>query len=827
MKKKKRITIILLCALCLSLASCDKSTSKNKVEATNDTTVEKLKLTKWEKYSLPENIMLRNIKKVSATGDYYVLGFNENYMSSVYLYKNGTNDNEQISLAFEDEDYYIYNFCPDVDGKFVYFSGIPLSKCNAEGDIKELKIYRATIKKDKITNVTLLQGVNNEKFQILGDVASDGTLLYEAFSQADTSDLSIVQASPDGETYKLEKLTASDSSKVHVVSYAQSGILNGNHCKIMSTTTEEGIIDSMFLGDFSNHSLKKEKDLILPEEIQDKITGYSLSTDGTEIFFICVDKETKKTEVYVTDLETFVNNAANVATYEKCSYDTYDTSNFPMKFRAKKNEEKKQGVYYEIFVRSFCDSDGDGIGDFNGITEKLDYLKNLGVDGIWLMPINSSPSYHGYDVTDYYSLNKDYGTEEDFQHLLTEAHNRNMKVIMDFVINHTSDSHPWFTDAISSEKSKYRNYYRWVKKYDTVDFSASDISDMGTKVWHKSGEDYYYGIFDSSMPDLNYNNKEVRKEIKNAAKHWLKLGVDGFRLDAAIHIYGDYEFKQMKDTTEANLQWWNEFALACEEVNPDVYLVGEAWKEDDTLATYTQPFDTKFNFTFEQDMIEAVKKETSVAISSGKDLAQNLSDILNTYMQESKGNYIDGMFGSNHDQDRIISQVGNIQKAKLIANIYLTLPGNPFIYYGEEIGMLGEGDDKNKREPFKWSKNGTDGDTSWDTAEYNKNTRSLSEQMTQKNSMYRHYKDLIAFRKKHSALSNGEYKPYDAKNKTILAYERNSEKEHILMIHNLSGKDNKITIPENATNKILYGNGTIKNNQLVLKAYESVALEIK
>ena len=141
--------------------------------------------------------------------------------------------------------------------------------------------------------------------------------------------------------------------------------------------------------------------------------------------------------------------------------------------------------------------------------------------------------------------------------------------------------------------------------------------------------------------------------------------------------------------------------------------------------------------------------------------------------------------------------------------------------------MKGKGEDKNKREPFKWSKTGDAGDTTWETSQYNKNISSLAEQITQKNSMYKHYKKLIAFRKKHSALSNGKYKPYDAKNKTILAYERNSSKEHILMIHNLSGKDNKITIPKNATNKILYGNGIIKNKQIVLKAYESIALEIK
>ena len=167
------------------------------------------------------------------------------------------------------------------------------------------------------------------------------------------------------------------------------------------------------------------------------------------------------------------------------SSDAYDKGNFTSELREKSDEKTKQGVYYEIFVRSFADSEGDGIGDFNGITAKLDYLKELGIDGLWLMPINESPSYHGYDITDFMALNSNYGTEEDFKKLLDEAHARDIKVIMDFPINHTSSEHPWFVDIFENEDSEYKNYYRWVSKNDTSDYSETDVSNWGNGVWSK------------------------------------------------------------------------------------------------------------------------------------------------------------------------------------------------------------------------------------------------------------------------------------------------------------------------------------------------------
>lgn len=186
--------------------------------------------------------------------------------------------------------------------------------------------------------------------------------------------------------------------------------------------------------------------------------------------------------------------------------------------------KKKEGlVVYQIFVRSFYDSNGDGIGDLNGVTQKLDYIKSLGVNAIWLNPIYPSPSYHGYDVTDYKAINKDFGTMEDFENLLKKAHENGIKIILDFVPNHTSSQHPWFKEALEG-KSKYKDYYVWANK----ETNLSERSGIGEKAWHtKDSKNYYYATFWSEMPDLNFDNKKVRKEMKDIVKFWIKKGVDG------------------------------------------------------------------------------------------------------------------------------------------------------------------------------------------------------------------------------------------------------------------------------------------------------------
>lgn len=368
--------------------------------------------------------------------------------------------------------------------------------------------------------------------------------------------------------------------------------------------------------------------------------------------------------------------------------------------------------------------------------------------------------------------------------MLEQAHERGIKVIMDFVINHTSQDHPWFQEALSNVNSPYRDYYRFVSKYDTDNYDESDCSPWGSEVWFSSGDYYYYSAF-YGMPDLNYNNPQVRTEIKQAASKWLDMGIDGFRLDAAMHIYGDWEFRLMTDAErlDANIQWWNEFAGFCESINPDVYLVGEAWQNDEILPEYAQPFDTKFNFAFEQNLIESVINET--AVCSETSLADYLRNILDEYAKTDT-NYLDGVFGANHDQNRIMSQMdGDEDKAKLVASVYMTLPGNPFIYYGEELGMYGSGADEDKRTPFLWENDGGM-NTSWESDSQNETTKSLKEQQDDEKSIFNFYREIIKLRKSHTALSEGSYTAVSAGNDSVMAYIRESDDEKLLVLHNFS-----------------------------------------
>ncbi len=531
--------------------------------------------------------------------------------------------------------------------------------------------------------------------------------------------------------------------------------------------------------------------------------------------------EKSNTQIQQEEQETKPYEQGNV------SYDAYDVGDFSTELRNKTDEDEKRGVYYEIFVRSFADSDGDGIGDFNGICEKLDYLKELGIEGIWLMPVNQTESYHGYDITDYMALNEEYGTEEDFQNLIDEVHKRGMKIIMDFPINHTSSSHVWFVEALEDENSEYRNYYRWVHKNDNVDFGENDESAWGSQVWHKNGDSYYYAMFSGNMPDLNYNNPKVREEIKKAAGKWIEMGVDGYRLDAAMHIYGQNEFKQEENPTQSTIDWWNELALYLENINPNVYLVGEAWQNDEILEAYVQPFDTKFNFSLQEKLLDSVCMGTALT-DEGENLAVYLQNMLNVY-DEVDTNYLDGVFGSNHDQNRIMSSVDDEKKARQVALVYMTLPGNPYIYYGEELGMKGEKPDEYIRTPFLWSEDSSY-NTTWIEDEQNEFTVPLEEQMNDEKSMYSFYKNIIALRKENQALYEGDFVADDLGNDYVMAYTRNSETQSVLVLHNLSKNARELDLQEYAVEEILLKTDemlSISEGKITLEGNDSVVLLLK
>lgn len=735
-----------------------------------------------------------------------------------------------------------YNAAVSVDGATLYVS----VRTNDGSDINMATLEVTTITDDTIKKLTYLDTLNTNQNEWVGSVDRNGNLYYNTSStQNYVSDLFI--GTYDGTTYSKLRLGNEVNRPTYQVTPNMFGVAvvpDGEQLIYTSMTTDISPISSINLFTANKEGKSFKNSRLLSSVVNDPnmdVLTCNISGDGKTLYYlqeesntVCEDLSKVVPQWYKVDLETSLKEIPE----EEAKYDTnqYETADFPLELRNKSDETNKEEIYYEIFVRAFADSNGDGFGDFNGVTSKLDYLADLGVTGIWLMPINKTSSYHGYDVVDYYALNDLYGTEEDFKNLLDEAHKRGIKVIMDLVTNHTSFLNQWFLQATSGFDNKYVDYYRIVAKDNTAIYSADDTSPWGSKVWSglETSKYAYYSIFTDSMPDLNFNNPEVREEIKKVAKKWLDMGVDGYRLDAAMHIYGDNEFKQQEDQLSHNIQWWNEFAKACEEINPDVYLVGEAWQDLEILPEYAQPFDTKFNFAFVEAMMGGIKNESAM-VEDNQNLSQYLQRILDQYAQYDT-KYLDGIFASNHDQNRVMSELDNEDKAKLAVNIYMTLAGNPYIYYGEELGMRGIGEDPLKRTAFKWNKDGSAPTADWIKAfsgeedTMNTKTPSLEEQMDDENSMYQYYKDIIALRKSNEALMNGSYKAYDFKDSQIMAYERVSDQQKVLVVHNFSNETKKVSFNEGELSKVLFdsnGKANYSKNLITLEPYSSIVIEYK
>lgn len=434
-------------------------------------------------------------------------------------------------------------------------------------------------------------------------------------------------------------------------------------------------------------------------------------------------------------------------------------------------------VFYEIFVRSFYDSDGDGIGDFNGLTSKLDYLNDgdpntttdLGVTGLWLMPIHPSPSYHGYDVNDYYAVNSQYGTMDDFKHLLDEAHKRGIRVVIDWVLNHTSIQHTWFQQAQDPD-SPYRQWYRWTSERPT------------TPGWYPGGgQEYYYALFWVGMPDLNYANPEVVAEMKKVVRFWLQdVGVDGFRLDAAKHIFEEDGAVENTPQTHA---WYKELRAYYKGLNPQAMTVGEVWNDSDTVSTYLQgdQLDLAFDFDLAKNTV----------FSAGAHRADDMSDVLIHDLELFRPGQF-ATFLTNHDQDRVMSVLNDdVDAAKNAATLLLTSPGVPFLYYGEEIGMLGKKPDENIRLPLQWSGEANAGFTTgtpWRAPASDYTTKNITMQSADPNSLLSLYRRLIDLHNDHAALRVGDHYFIETGHTAVSASLRVSRNETVLIIVNLSSE---------------------------------------
>lgn len=478
----------------------------------------------------------------------------------------------------------------------------------------------------------------------------------------------------------------------------------------------------------------------------------------------------------------------------------------------------KESVFYEIFVRSFCDSDGDGIGDFNGVTQKIPYLKELGVDAIWLMPMMEATKYHGYDVVDYYAVESDYGTMEDFENLVKACHDNDMEIIIDFVVNHTSIEHEWFKSAIADENSEYRDYYTI---YGGIENMPEDTSGVR---YHKETQQLFYGNYDYIMPDLNYHNEKVREEIKAVAEFWLQKGVDGFRLDGAKEID--------KDMTVTH-DWWKEFSKHVLAINPKAFIVGENWLGNyNELATFYADMTSSFNFPLNYS-IESVLAGNEIDIAEIQNVAGQCFKDAAASPDSVVSVVVDSTMIGNHDMTRIASRARTMEKAKLAAALQFTLPGTPFIYYGDELGQTSSSGDFTKRESFDWYKSGagegmTDNkkacgaDPAFTVAD---DGISLEEQENDPESIYNYYKKLISIRKANPIMFAGTYKTIGWENGlysyTITGAEDGST---LLVVHNNKVSDIEYVVNEGGVELIKEEN-IEKGAKITIGAYETVIIQ--
>ncbi len=479
-------------------------------------------------------------------------------------------------------------------------------------------------------------------------------------------------------------------------------------------------------------------------------------------------------------------------------------------------------VFYQIFVGSFSDSDGDGIGDIRGIINRMDYLndgninsgESLGVQGIWLSPIFTSPSYHKYDAADYYEIDPDFGTEEDLKELISLCHERNVKIILDLAINHNSTQNEWFKKFTQARNSfatddPYYDFYTAKQRSEWVSGCTYQ------KIPGSPYGEYYECNFDTSMPELNFDNENVKQAVVDIAKYYLDLGVDGFRFDAIKYIYyGD---------TQKSAEFWRWYTAQLKSLKSDIYMVGECWSGDGEVLEY---YDALNCFDFTTAGVEGyIASSTKVNMSTEK-VSQKISvftGYIDSYLKLIKAKNPDAMycpFISNHDTDRAAGYVTpSTFGAQMAANLYILCQGSPFIYYGEEIGMKGsrgaETTDANRRLAMLWG----DGDTvknpigSTYDSKYQING-TVKEQLDDDDSLLRYYQKLIRFRTDYPEIARGDYTQLKTDNDYVGGFVIEYKGEKTLLIHNTSLSEATVDLSDYDISSL---SGYIGKNQAKLK----------
>ena len=538
----------------------------------------------------------------------------------------------------------------------------------------------------------------------------------------------------------------------------------------------------------------------------------------------------------------------------------------------------KDAIIYQIYPRSFCDGNNDGMGDIPGIISKLDYLKELGVNCVWLSPVYDSPQEdNGYDISNYRDIYKPFGTLDDFKKMLSEMHKRGIRLIMDLVVNHTSSEHPWFKSAISDKNSPYRDYYIIKKGRKNGKKPPNNWSGFfGDGAWQRigDGDEYYLRLFAKGQPDLNWENPKVREEVKDILRYWLDMGVDGFRCDVINLISKDQRFKSVAPAIAlAGKKYFVSGPHLHEylhELYKDVYSNYDCMTVGETVLTTLQQG---------RDLVEPNREELSMIFNFDHTDTDNhfgvkwfirkfkltrLKKVVNKWQQGLHNRGWNSLFIENHDQRRCVGRFNTVDKeyrevsAKMLATTYFMLQGTPFIYEGQELGMtngdfscldfkdvethniaaLGEKikilkpilkkslyqcSRDNARTPVQWDDSEFAGFSKvkpWIQVNKNKSFINAKQQLGDDNSIFHYYQKLIEYRKGNEVIKNGEYIDLLPHNHKVYAYMRKLDDKEIVVVSNFTNKEVVNPLRKKLkSNKLVMSN--YDNNSETLKPYET------
>ncbi|MCE4935219.1 glycoside hydrolase family 13 protein [Aliivibrio fischeri] len=534
-------------------------------------------------------------------------------------------------------------------------------------------------------------------------------------------------------------------------------------------------------------------------------------------------------------------------------------------------------VVYQIYPRSFCDSNNDGIGDLQGIISKLDYLQGLGIDVIWLSPVYQSPmDDNGYDISDYQAIAAEFGTMEDMKRLMQQAEDRGIKVVMDLVVNHTSDEHAWFVEAKSDKNSQYRDFYIW-RDADENGEAPSDIGSIfggSAWQWDEENQQYYFHLFSKRQPDLNWENPEVHQKVFDMMNWWIDQGIGGFRLDVIDLIGKEVDKKITGDGERLHplLQKMNQATFG----DKDLLTVGETWgATPESAQLYSDPARHELSMVFQFEHITLLWEDGDKWKPKPLDLAL-FKQVMTKWQVELNNKGWNSLFWNNHDLPRVVSKYGcdgqyRVESAKMLATTLHMMKGTPYIFQGEEIGMTNVAFDTleeykdietlnfyrvktesgvshesmmkgihansrdNARTPMHWDNSDNAGftqGTPWIKLNPNYPEINVAAALEDKNSIFYHYQKLIALRKQNPVIVYGDFIPLFETHSAVFAYERKDNDQHLVVLNNFSAEPQTLALPEHIANRsveCLISNlepTTQLGFELILAPYQSLVLAL-